>query len=293
MSVREIREQDFDVVFGANTKLILPRSVSTRIQIFHGISFRNKAVRLANMGCDYYFLVGPYMHRRFVEADLLEDGDERAVSVGFMKTDQLLNGELDRARLLEEFGLGGQRPILLYAPTGAKYNSLEIMGEEVIARLASSGRYDLLIKPHDHPKNRSVDWFERLARFEDDHCKVVREPDVTPLLYLADVLLSDASSVTNEYSLLDRPIVFLDTPELLARAREAEESALDLDTWGRRGGIVVEAPDDVESAVDESLREPQKHSEVRRAMAKDFFYNPGGATEAAVSWLQEHVFGAR
>jgi len=293
LTVKEMRDQDFDVVFGANTKLLRPRSPATRIQIFHGISFRNKAVRKANMGCDYYFLIGPYMHRRFVEAKLLEEVDDRAVQIGFLKTDRLLNGELDRAELLREFGLGGERPVLVYAPTGARHNSLETMGEEVIGRLTSTGRYDLLIKPHDHPTNSDIDWFERLSRFEDEHCRVVRAPDVTRVLYLADVLISDASSVTNEYSLMDRPIIFLDTPELIAQAGEADESALDLDTWGRRGGIIVEVPEDVESAVEQSLADPQQHAEIRRAMAKDFFYNPGAATDAAMSWLEENVINGR
>lgn len=291
LSVEEIRKRDFDVVFGANTSLILPRSVSTRIQIFHGISYRNKAVRPANMGCDHYFLVGPYMHRRFSEADLLQDGDPRAVAVGFMKTDRLVNGELDRARLLSKFGLDGRRPILLYAPTGAKHNSLETMGEEIIERLASSGDYDLLIKLHDHPKNRGIDWRQRLAPLESPHCRVLNELDVIPLLFLADVLLSDASSVANEYALLDRPIVFLDTPELLGRARDADYSTLDLETWGRRGGLVVERPEDVEAAVDRSLLRPGQHSEIRRAMVKDLFYNPGCATDAAMCWLREHLLG--
>lgn len=289
LSVEQIRERDFDVVFGANTSLILPRSASTRIQIFHGISYRNKAVRPANMGCDHYFVVGPYMHRRFSEAGLFHEGDPRAVSVGFLKTDRLLNGELDRARLLAQFGLSGRRPILLYAPTGARDNSLETMGEEVIERLASGGDYDLLIKLHDHPKNRAIDWRARLACLEGPHCRVVDEPDVIPLLFLADLLLTDASSVANEYALLDRPIVFLDTPELLARAHHADDSALDLQTWGRRAGLVVERPGDVEASVERSLAQPDRHAEVRRALVKDLFYNPGVATDAAMRWLRDHL----
>lgn len=292
LSVNEVRKRDFDVAVGANTKLILPRSASKTIQIFHGISFRNKAVRSANMSCDHYFLIGPYMHRRFVDAGLLRDGDERAVSAGFMKTDRLLNGELDRAQLLQRFGFSGKRPILLYAPTGARYNSMETMGEQVISNLASGGRFDLLVKPHDHPKNCDIDWGERLDRYEDDHCRVVHGGDVTPLLYLADLLLTDASSVANEYSLLDRPIVFLDTPMLLAHAQAAAESAVDLDTWGRKSGALVSAPGDVGRVVEASLRDPHQYSEIRRAMAKDFFYNPGKATDVADSWFREQVLRA-
>ena len=289
LPVEEIRRRDFDVIFAGNTKMILPRSVATRIQIFHGLSFRNKAVRPANMGCDHYFLVGPYMRRRFSEAGLLAEDDPRAVPVGFMKTDRLLNGEIERSRLLAEYDLRGDRPIVLYAPTGARKNSLEIMGEDVIERLVAMDRYDLLVKPHDHPKNKSIDWFERLERFEGEHCRTMREPDVIKLLFLADLLISDASSVASEYSLLDRPMVFLDTPELIAEAQTAEHSMTDLDTWGRKGGEVVGRPDDVARAVDHGLAHPQALSKVRRAMARDLFYNPGQATKAAISWLSERL----
>ena len=65
---------------------------------------------------------------------------------------------------------------------------------------------------------------------------------------------------------------------------------LDLDTWGRRGGVIVESPDTVGEAVRTSLAEPDRHSEIRQAMAKDLFFNPGRATPRALEWFH-HEFG--
>src|SRR5204863_4345417 len=48
LSIDEIADRDFDLLFGANTKLIAPRSAGLRVQLFHGISFRNKSVREEN-----------------------------------------------------------------------------------------------------------------------------------------------------------------------------------------------------------------------------------------------------
>lgn len=289
LSVEEIRERDFDIVFAGNTKMILPRSAEIKVQIFHGVSYRNKAIRPQNMNWDYYFVIGPYMRRRFSETGLIAEGDPRAIPVGFMKTDPLLNGDLDRSALLEQYGLSGERPVLLYAPTGAKRNSLEIMGEEVIANIAASDQYDLLIKPHDHPRNTKIDWFEKLAGLENAHCKLVHEPDVIRLLFLSDLLISDASSVANEYTLLDRPIVYLDTPELIAQAEVADNSMLDLNTWGRKGGLVVRQAEDVVATLDRSLERPEAGSPVRQAIAQDLFYNPGHATDAAMAWLTDNL----
>lgn len=288
LSVEAIREQDFDVLFSAHTKLIEPGSVHRRIQIFHGISFRNKSVRPANMNCDYYFLIGPYQHRKFLESGLMAEDDPRAVQVGFMKTDGLLDGLFNRQKALARYGFSGDRPVLLYAPTGAKNNSLESMGEAVIERIVQSGKYDLILKLHDHAK-RAIDWEERLAHLKGPHFHMERAGDIIPLMKVSDALISDASSVSNEYALLNRPLVFLDTPKLLKKAGEAEHSAMDLDTWGRRGGPLVEKPDQVVTCIDQALAHPELYEQIRTDMATDFFYNPGHAADTAMAWVEKHL----
>ncbi len=288
LSVDEIRLRDFDFLFSACTKLIEPRRVATKVQIFHGISFRNRAIREANTKCDAYFFVGPYMKRKFVEAGLFDENDPRILPIGFAKTDKLINDELDRTATLKKYGLDGSRPMLLFAPTGDKHNSLEIMGEEVVEAIRDSGKYDLIIKPHDHAKNK-IDWFEKLAPLADAHTKIVRELDVIPLLHAANLLITDASSVSNEYALLDRPMIFLDVPKLIARMMERKESMLDMDTWGRHGGVVVKKANKVVAAIEESLANPARHSEVRRAMAADLFYHPGCATDHAIKWITQRA----
>ncbi len=287
LTVEEIRERDFDVVFAANTKFLRPRSAGACVQIFHGISFRNKAIRAENMGADYYFLTGPYMKRRFAECGLMPDGDPRGLPIGFMKTDRLINGSLSRSALLSRHGLDESRPVILYAPTGQRFNSLETMGEEVLRRLSATGEFQTILKPHDHAKESSVDWAPYVRGLKLPGVTVVDENvDVIPLLFLANLLITDASSVSSEYSLLDRPMVFLDVPELLRKA-EKKEGALDLETWGRRGGILVKEPESVLDAVRSSLAKPDLHAEIRRSMAADLFFNPGHATDHAVAWFRQ------
>lgn len=291
--VGQLPDRSFDVLFGANTKLILPGQVDARVQIFHGISFRNKAVRSENMHANYYFMVGPYMRRRFVESELMAEDDPRALSIGFMKTDRLLNGTLDRPALLARFGFDGSRPVLLYAPTGQKDNSLETMGEAVIEQIAATGAYDLVIKPHDHPKNTKINWFKRLERLCGPHVCVTRDLDVIPLLFMADLLITDASSVSSEYSLVDRPIVFLDVPKLLERAQVGAGSQLDLESWGRHTGQIVTTPEEVVATIDESLSDPTRFASCRQEMAKDLFYNRGVATDRAAEWFRTTFMGNR
>ncbi|MDA0766450.1 MAG: CDP-glycerol glycerophosphotransferase family protein [Verrucomicrobia bacterium] len=286
VSVEELPGLHFDVGFSSQTNAIHPEVCDRVVQIFHGISFRNRSIRAENSGYDHYFLVGPYMHRNFVEAGLLEEDDPRAIRIGFLKTDRLLNGRLDRSALLAKYGFDGSRPVLLYAPTGQKGNSMEVMGKDVIKRLLKEDRYDILVKLHDHPK-KEIDWPKRLAKFDGPHFKVASDLDVIPLLHLADLLITDASSVSSEFSLLDRPMVFLDVPELIERAGRKDGARVDLDTWGRNCGPVAGTPEEACVEVARSLASPERFGEVRQAMARDLFYHPGCATEAATEWIRK------
>ncbi len=283
-----IRAQAFDLVFCAHVSGYFPREEKERIQLFHGVSFRNMAVRRDVLVYDRLFLTGPYMRRLFTEKQLLRDTDPRLLDVGFPKLDGLLNGALDRRTILRQLGFSGRRPVVLYAPTGQKDNSLEYTGEAVLERLRATGAYDILIKLHDHPRDRVTNWPVRLRPLLDRHTKLATGLDVVPYLFVADLLITDASSVSNEYSLLDRPIVYIDVPQLLA-AMQKKGVALDLDTWGRKGGLVTRWPDETVEAVAWSLAHPRRESRTRQAMARDLFFNPGHATDAAMSWIERRL----
>ncbi len=177
-------------------------------------------------------------------------------------------------------------PSLLYAPTGLKHNSLELFGVDVINRLITNGRFDLIVKLHDHAKAPSRDWAADLKQFEGPRFRLARDLDVIPLMAAADLLITDASSVSSEFSLLDRPMVFLDTPLLIKAASRREGSRVDIETWGRKVGVLVDRPEQVVTAVEASLEDPTQYSEVRRAMRSDLFFNPGRATEAAMAFLE-------
>lgn len=278
-----MRRRSFDLVVCCHTHGYFPSRRCPRVQMFHGLSFRNVAVRKDQLAYDYFFILGPYMRRLFARRRLLPAGDPRALEIGFPKVDRLVDGSLDRKEILDRLGLRGDRPVVLYAPTGQKNNSLETMGEEVIRSVRRWDGCDLLVKPHDHPK-RAIPWFSRLRPLAGRHVRLIRDFDIVPYLFVADLLITDASSASSEYSILDRPMVFLDVPALLAAARR-KGTPVDLQTFGRKGGITVRKPSQVPRVVDWFLRHPGYRSSARRAAAASLFYEPGRATDRAVAAL--------
>ncbi len=286
ITIEQMAAMDVDILFSSDGRMLRPRSVGCTVQLFHGLSFRSEAVRSS---ADAFFLVGPTMRRRLASAGLLPAGDRRAMEIGAPWTDRLVDKSLERDVLLRWYGLEGDRPILLYAPTGQPGNSLERMGEEVLARLDETDRYLVLVKPHRQTPERRIDWTARLRSYPWRNVIVLDDVDMIPLLHMSDLLITDASSIASEYALLDRPMVFLDVPELVAKMVAAAGSELDLASWARGAGTVISCPDEVVAAVGNGLAHPRARSAVRRSTAADFFYNPGRATATAAAWLDKRL----
>ena len=289
--VEEAREEPFDVVVCAHSSdVFFPRDVGRRVQIFHGVSFKNFAVREKVLKYDFACVAGRYHAERFAAAGLIREGGTRFLLTGFPKLDVLADGTLDRDGLLAGLDLDPGRPTVLYAPTGGKHNSLDKWGEEIVSAVGADGSCNLLIKPHDHPK-KAIDWKARLAPFEGARVRIVEDYDVVPFLNACDLLLTDASSVAMEYTLLDRPIVFVDVPELFANVTERGGS-LDLDTYGRKIGWVAEGVDAVVPTIAQALADPGYQAELRRRAADHLFHMPGAAADNVAAVIL-HAAGLR
>lgn len=264
-----------------------PISATPRVQLFHGASVRNGSMQSKITRFQHLLTCGPYIERLFVKSGMFRADDPRLLPVGMPKTDRLLDGSLDRLALAASFGIDPALPNVTLAPTWVLRNPMGRYGVELIRALAR-GPWNLLVKLHDKffdPRYNTVDWGRRLGQLERQlpRLRVVRDFDATPTLFLTDVLISDLSSIATEFSLLDRPIVYLAIEDLESLLRQYP--SLDLKTWGQRAGEVVAEADACVAAVERALAEPLRNGEIRRAMAADFFHNPGRATDAALGHI--------
>jgi hypothetical protein len=290
ITMEESRMRDFDVVVCSHTSQeMFPRSAKRSVQVFHGVSFKNYSIREKALGFDYLCLPGIYHAERYREQSLIRENGPQVMVTGFSKLDCLVNGSLDRTEFIDGLGLDPKRPTILYAPTGDKYNSLETMGRRVISEIVEADRWNLLVKPHDHPKNRKIDWFAKLAKYESDVVRLVRDHDVVPYLNAADLLLTDASSVATEFTLLDRPIVLLEVPKLMKGVVKRGGSS-DIAQYTARLGPSVPKARQVVEVIARELARPHRYSSLRQDIAQDMFYRPGGAA-VRVAAVIEHAAG--
>lgn len=275
------RLRAYDVYVSPDFRLASKRS-RVKVHMFHGFSIRNFAIHPRVKDFDKLFMLGPYMKRRFLESGILAQGDARIEEVGMPKLDPLVRGEFDRARVLESLRLDPARKTVLFAPTWIQGGCLDVQGEEIIRALARLP-VNVIVKLHDNSfdlRKQRVDFGAALPPLFGPHMRMATGFDSNPYLAAADLLISDASSVANEYLVLDRPLVFFRCPEL-----EKDWPSTDRETWGTKTGTTIERPAELERAILENLDAPNALSAVRRAAATDFFYEPGTAAERAAQRL--------
>jgi hypothetical protein len=271
----------------------LPRR-TRRLHLFHGVAGKyglDAPVRIAPVVATFDRLLFPNADRllRYAAAGLVDRHSSRAALVGYPKVDCLVDGSLDRGAIQEALGLDPKRPTVLYAPTWSPYSSLNAMGDELIPALARLD-VNVIVKLHDRSYDATqrgsggVEWGPRIAT----HCRapnvhLASASDVSPFLYVSDVLVTDHSSVGFEFMLLDRPIVVINCPELIRHAR-INPSKVSL-LWS--GADVVDHVTAIAPAVNRALAEPSRLGDRRRAIARNLFYGAGGATARAAHALYE------
>jgi GT2 family glycosyltransferase len=273
------------------------RRRTRRLHLFHGVAGKyglDAPLDLAPIVAAYDRLFFPNGDRleRYVEAGLVWKGSPRGVLAGYPKVDRLVDGSLNVDAVASGLALDRRRPTVIYAPTWSPHSCLNRCGEAIVDRLASAG-LNVVVKLHDRsydltPRGSGgIDWAARFARYRDHPgVRVVTDADSTPYLAVADAMVTDHSSVGFEYALLDRPIVIVDSPELIACARVTRSKVVEL----RSAAEVVPSDREVVAAVMRQLEAPGLHSEERRAIAGRYFYRPGTAS-ARVAAVVYDVLG--
>lgn len=281
----------FDAYLAADFLWVkLPRG-TRRVQTFHGVAGKYRTIYdspgKTMREWDRLFFINEHRLQHFISSGAIDSDSPAACLIGMPKLDCLVDGSLNRDQILISLGIEPSRRTVMYAPTWSPYSSLVTMGEDLVSRLGAAG-YAVIGKLHDRSRETrysnsgGVDWGARLEPLLQSTGGVLATgSNSSKYLPGADVLITDHSSVGFEYLLLDRPMIRIELPELIAKT-DIVPMYVDLLS---RASTTVRNVGEAIAAVERSFIEPQANSEVRRAVGSEMFYKPGGATKRAVSEL--------
>jgi hypothetical protein len=272
----------------------LPRG-TRRVQTFHGVAGKYGNVYdrpdYSLREWDRLFFINKRRLNNFISAGAIDADSPAICLIGMPKADCLVDGSLQRDDILRSLGIDPSRRTVLYAPTWTPYASLNAMGEELVTELGRAG-FCVIVKLHDNsrdsdPRNSGgVNWVERLAPILQHHGgHLAARGSIASYLVAADVMISDHSSAGFEYLLLDRPLIRIEMPELIARTN-IHPDYVDLLV---KASTTVRNPQETVSATELAYSNPTQLSMERKAVADDLFYKPGTATTRAVTELYKVI----
>ena len=272
----------------------LPRG-TRRVQTFHGVAGKYRTVydspADSMRGWERLFFINKRRLQNFIDTGAV-DADSPAIRlIGMPRLDCLVDGTLQRDAILTSLGIDPSRRTVLYAPTWSRYSSVATMGEEIVKRLGAAG-YAVIVKLHDRSRQADdyhsggVDWGERLEPLLKANGGVLATgSNSSSYLMAGDVLITDHSSVGFEYLLLDRPLIRIHVPELLAKT-DIEPVYVQLMC---DAATSVNDIDELRAAVDQNFADPAAKSSSRVHVAGEMFYKPGTATSRAVAEMYEVI----
>ena len=264
-----------------------------RIQMFHGVGGKygfDAPTEPLNAWRRLFFVNRRRLNNCIASGAL--DADSPAIRmIGMPKVDCLVDGSLERGAVLRALGLSPDRPTVLYAPTWSPASSLNLLGVALLDQLRQLP-VNVIVKLHDRScdlrrqYSGGIDWPATLRpRLAAGSAVLATSADICAYLAAADVMVTDHSSAGFEYLLLDRPLVRIHVPALIALANVHQDYVRMLSDVSESTSQV----DDTVAAIERALADPAARSATRRAVASGLFHEPGTATQRCADALYEAI----
>lgn len=177
-----------------------------KVQVFHGLAGEKKSHFRIRHYFDLYLTQGPYFTKTFEKLKKTYKNFE-VIETGWSKLDVFNNQKEDyRSQKFELLKKFDAKQIVLYAPTfSPSLTSAPYLFEE-IKSLAKNKDYLIIFKFHDLMATDLIKKYADLAE-ESNNMIFEKERNIIKFLLLADILISDTSSVVYEFLLLDKPVI--------------------------------------------------------------------------------------
>jgi len=279
----------------------IPRPYQTVLQTWHGTPYKRlgmdrltgqpgSADRLRHSSSVWDLMISqnPFSSERFRSAYLFAN---QMLEIGYPRDDVLVTGaSAERlAAIRQRLGIAPGQRVVAYLPTWRDDNRTLDVGLDPATLVDRLGpEWTLLLRGHSYTHRRDrqrVDPGRRAAMVD-----ATMYPDTAELFLVADVLVTDYSSVMFDYSLTGKPMIFL-TPDLEEYASQVRGAYFSLPDAAP--GPCVRSTEEVAAALLALPEVERRYADAYAAWRSEFNpWDDGRAATRAVDALLAHRPGS-
>ena len=177
-----------------------------KVQVFHGLAGEKKGHFRIRHYFDLYLTQGPYFTKKFNELrEKYKNFDVK--ETGWSKLDIYSNNKSEFNIEKDVLKLNYKADkIILYAPTFSPSITSAPFLKNEIENLAANSKHLILIKFHDLMSEKLIIEYKSLAN-KFKNIIFLEERNILKYLIIADIMISDTSSVVFEFLLLNKPVI--------------------------------------------------------------------------------------
>lgn len=276
--------KNFDaVICGTTLKKPLKYGNAILCNVDHGPGLKTLRYRefLQQKNTQYHiFVEGQYRVDKFKKYGL--DAIEEIYDVGLPKLDPFFQATYNQKKILKKYNVDFTKKIVLYAPSYKPTSIFEIA--KSIHTIIDD--YNVIVKLHPYSWNgkyaphQQHKIFEKLSKKHKNLILIPKdEHNMMPFLYHADTLISDGSSVINEFLALGRCGIIFDLDYSTLKHSDGQP-LLEDDTkdWLKESFIHINNASQLKTAVKQALHpSPQREKALKKDRDYIFSYTDGNS----------------
>lgn len=258
------------------------------IQLWHGVGGKGTNHKGDYEALDAWCVPSEYIKKRHM--NLWNAPPEKLYETGYARMDFLYNYlKRPNGELLKEIGIKNARKIILYAPTfdvGLWPWANEYEEFERLCTFCKKNDLILILRLHPFAKVKRRKLKKILKKYEHVYwLDMSTEPDTMKVLAIADILVTDWSSIYADYFLTKRPIIYLEVnKEYFTKIRGKPKLPPEY-----RAGEIVHDNDKFYDALKTVLKEGNRHKEQQEKLLKIIHGNVDGKASERVIKVIENL----
>jgi CDP-glycerol glycerophosphotransferase (TagB/SpsB family) len=237
------------------------------VQVFHGISDKPFSFHKSLKSYDLITVPGSKKKEDIIKKGLASA--DKIEIIGFPKLDHFLHSDFDHGVFMDEIGIDRSKKTVLYSPTWADRNKYSSFSKFVVSILRNLTEYNVIVKPHVNILKYKPWQILKAYMLKRKNCYIFpKSMNVLPFMAVSDIMITDISSVAQEYLAFDKPLVFLSS--------RPENTIPEGHKWIWKCGDVIEDKRDISRIVKKGLENPDEYKTQRKSAKSYIFFEFDG-----------------